>query len=81
MKKFFTKRANRITVYDLPFYSPDYNPIEKLWKKIKEKEIHLHYFPTFDSLKNKVEEGLLHFKDLKNEVLSLFGFYKNLAKA
>ena len=51
------------------------NPIEKLWKKIKEKEVHLHYFPTFESLKNKIEEALLHFKDLRNEVLSLFGFY------
>jgi transposase len=80
MKQFFAKKANRITVYNLPSYSPDYNPIEKLWKKIKEKEIHLHYFPTFDSLKNKVEEALLHFKDLKNEVLSLFGFYKKLAE-
>jgi len=80
MKNFFAKNDNRITVYDLPSYSPDYNPIEKLWKKIKEKEIHLHYFPTFDSLKNKVEEALLHFKDLKNEVLSLFGFYADLAK-
>ena len=81
MRQFFDKKANRITVYDLPSYSPDYNPIEKLWKKIKEKEIHLHYFPTFDSLKNKVEEALLHFKDLKNEVLSLFGFYNKLAEA
>jgi transposase len=80
MKQFFAKKANRITVYDLPSYSPDYNPIEKLWKKIKEKEIHLHYFPTFDSLKSKVEEALLHFKDLKNEVLSLFGFYNKLAE-
>lgn len=80
IKQFFAKKANRITVYDLPSYSPDYNPIEKLWKKIKEKEIHLHYFPTFDSLKNKVEEALLHFKDLKNEVLSLFGFYNKLAE-
>jgi len=81
MKKFFAKKADRLTVYDLPSYSPDYNPIEKLWKKIKEKEIHLHYFPTFDSLKNKVQEALLHFKDLKNEVLSLFGFYNELAEA
>ena len=81
MKQFFAKKANRITVYNLPSYSPDYNPIEKLWKKIKEKEIHLHYFPTFDSLENKVEEALLHFKDLKNEVLSLFGFYNKLAEA
>jgi len=80
MKRFFAKKAHRITVYDLPSYSPDYNPIEKLWKKIKEKEIHLHYFPTFDGLKNKVEEALLHFKDLQNEILSLFGFYNNLAE-
>jgi len=79
MKRFFNKKARRLTVYNLPSYSPDYNPIEKLWKKIKEKEIHLHYFPTFDSLKNKIEEALLHFKDLQNEVLSLFGFYRNLA--
>ena len=79
MKNFFDRKAYRLTVYDLPSYSPDYNPIEKLWKKIKQKEIHLQYFPTFDSLKNKVQEALLHFQDLKNEVLSLFGFYKNLA--
>ena len=77
MKNFFVKKGYRITVYNLPSYSPHYNPIEKLWKEIKEKEIHLHHFPTFDSLKNKVEEGLLHFKGLKHEVLSLFGFYRN----
>ena len=79
MKNFFDRKAYRLTVYDLPSYSPDYNPIEKLWKKIKEKEIHLQYFPTFDLLKNKVEEALLHFQDLENEVLSLFGFYNKLA--
>jgi len=38
----------------------------------KVKMLHLHYFPTFDSLKNKVEEALFHFKDLKNEILSLW---------
>jgi len=78
MKRFFEKKSYRLTVYNLPSYSPDYNPIEKLWKKIKEKEIHLHYFPTFDSLINRVDEALLHFKDLKHEVLSLFGFYNDL---
>ena len=68
-----------MTVYRLPSYSPDYNPIEKLWKKIKEKEVHLHYFPTFESLKNRVEDGLLRFTDLKNEILSLFVFYNKLS--
>ncbi len=81
MQNFFEQYSNRFTVYRLPSYSPDYNPIESLWKKIKENETHLHYFPTFDSLKNKVEEALLHFKDLRSEILSLFGFYNELNTA
>jgi transposase len=78
MQVFFHKYKERITVYQLPVYSPDYNPIEKLWKKIKQAGIHLCYFSTFDDLKNKVSEMLNLFQDTKNEVLSLFGFYDQL---
>ena len=78
MQVFFYEHKDRITVYQLPVYSPDYNPIEKLWKKIKEKGIHLCYFPTFEDLKNKVNEMLSLFGDSKKEVLSLFGFYDDL---
>jgi len=31
MKQFFAQKPHRITVYDLPSYSPDYNPIESLF--------------------------------------------------
>ena len=72
MKEFFEQNSARLTVYQLPSYSPDYNPIEKLWKKVKQKGTHLHYFPTFEDLKNKVEEALLIFKNTPKEVLSLF---------
>lgn len=72
MKAFFEQHYERITVFQLPSYSPDFNPIEKLWKKVKEQGTHLHYFPTFESLKNKVEEALLEFKNTPAEVLSLF---------
>ena len=78
MQIFFYDYQHRITVYQLPVYSPDYNPIEKLWKKIKEAGIHLCYFPTFGDLKNKVNEMIDLFQDSKNEVLSLFGFYDEL---
>ncbi len=78
VKEFFEKHANRLTVYKLPSYSPDYNPIEKLWKKIKEKGVHMKYFPTFDDLKNTVDEMLDLFDNIRDEVLSLFGFYDNL---
>ena len=68
----------QVSVYQLPSYSPDYNPIERLWKKIKDKEIHLTYFETFDLLKNKVQEALLRFENMKDEILSLFLFYRKL---
>ncbi len=54
LQKFFAAHAHRLTVHQLPAYSPDYNPR----KKIKERDIHLHYFPTFDDLKVKVETAL-----------------------
>jgi transposase len=78
MQAFFYDYKDRITIYQLPVYSPDYNPIEKLWKKVKEKGIHMCYFPTFDDLKGKVNQMLSLFKDAKVEVLSLFGFYDKL---
>jgi transposase len=34
MRKFFADRQDRITAYQLPSYSPDYNPIEYLWKNV-----------------------------------------------
>ena len=78
MQAFFYDYQHRITVYQLPVYSPDFNPIEKLWKKVKEKGIHLCHFPTFDDLKSKVNSMLDFFKNAKSEVLSLFGLYDDL---
>ena len=79
MNEFFEAHKDRLTVYNLPAYSPDYNPIEKLWKKVKERGTHIHYFPTFEALKDKVEEVLLYFENTKQEVLVLFGLYREAA--
>ena len=76
MKAFFEQHKHRLSVFELPSYSPDYNPIEKLWKKVKEKGTHLQYFPTFDALKDKVHETLSFFENAKQEVLSLMGMYQ-----
>ena len=81
MQAFFAKPASRLTVYQLPAYSPDYNPIEKLWKKITQDGTHLHSFPTFEALVTKVNEILPMFENAPEEVLSLFGFYRNLDNA
>ena len=73
MKPFFAAHADRLTVFQLPTYSPDFNPIEKLWKKIKQHDTHLQYFPTFEALTAKVEQALVTFANAREEILSLFG--------
>lgn len=44
----------KLFVYRLPSYSPDFNPIEKLWKNTKRDATHCRYFPTFDALRKAV---------------------------
>jgi transposase len=80
MTEFFENNKHRLTVYRLPTYSPDFNPIEGLWKKIKQMGTHLKYFPTFESLIDRVEEMLIEFKNATAEVLALFGFYTKAKK-
>jgi transposase len=41
MQQFFTAHAARLTIEQLPSYSPDFNPIEHLWKKVKKEATHL----------------------------------------
>jgi transposase len=75
---FFAKPARRLTVYQLPSYSPDDNPRAKLWKKIKQDGTHLPYFPTFEALVTQVNEIWPMFENAPEEVLSRFGFYRDL---
>jgi transposase len=80
-KAFFAQQTARLHVVQLPTYSPDYNPIEKLWKKIKQRETHLHYFPTFEALTEKVEQALLRFANIPEEILALCSLPTELAQA
>ena len=79
-KTFFAQQAPRLQVAQLPTYAPDYNPIEKLWKKIKQQETPLHSFPTFEALTEKVEQALLTFTNAPEEILALCSLPTELAK-
>lgn len=81
MQVFFYENRARLTVFQMPAYSPDYNPIENLWRKIKKKGVHLKYFPTFEHLKITVDELLAEFKTKPSDILKVFGFYTKQAKA
>jgi transposase len=80
-KAFFAQQTAQLQVVQLPTYSPDYNPIEKLWKQIKQQETHLHYFPTFEVLTEKVEQALLKFTNTPEEILTLCSLPTELAQA
>ena len=54
---------------------------DNLWKKVKDQETHLHYFPTFEALTNRVEQALLKFANAPQEILALFGLPGELAVA
>jgi transposase len=75
------EHAARLTVYHLPSYSPDYNPIEFLWRAVKRSATHNRYFPAFDLLLNSVEQALQYLAQHPERVRSLFGLYlKQLAQ-
>jgi transposase len=82
---FVAAHAARVRVYQLPSYSPDYNPIEHLWRNVKRAKTHNRYFPTFESLIGAVEEGLGQFQASPASVKQLMGTYLDealgLAKA
>ncbi len=78
---FFTQQAARLQVCQLPTYAPDYTPIEKLWKKMKQQDTHLHSFPTFAALTDKVEQALLKFANIPEEILALCRLPTELAQA
>ncbi|MEI6046919.1 MAG: transposase [Chloroflexota bacterium] len=76
MKAFFEKHKTQIAVYQLPSYSPDYNPIEYLWRKTKRKATHNKHFAEFGHLTKAVDQALERFQQEPEGVLGLFGCYR-----
>jgi transposase len=74
-QQFLETHRERITAHPLPSYSPDYNPIEYLWKKTKKRATHNQYFKEFAALTVSVEKALAYFATHPTMVLGLFGLY------
>jgi transposase len=72
---FLAAHRDRITVEPLPSYSPDYNPIEYLWKKTKKRATHNQYFKEFAALTVSVDKALAYFATHPDTVFGLFGLY------
>lgn len=75
LQAFFEQHSERLTVYQLPAYSPDFNPIEYLWRNIKKQATHLRYFPTFEALQQQVDNKLRYFAHTPQCIKNLMGKY------
>lgn len=76
LRAFYNAHSDRLTVYQLPAYSPDLNPIEYLWKKVKKEATHLRYFPLFADLIAEVTKTLKRLAGSPDELTSLQGEYR-----
>jgi transposase len=75
MQAFFETHADRLSSEPLPTDSPDFNPIEHLWKKVKKEATHRKHFPEFTDLQQEVERALRHCAQTTNEIMVLMARY------
>jgi len=71
----FVAHHPRLTIFQLPSYSPDYNPIEYLWRKVRKEATHNQYFAAFEQVVHSVDKTLAAFAVRSQEVLALFTRY------
>lgn len=69
VKTFQKEHANRLSVHRLPAFSPDKNPIEKLWKNTKRDATHLKYFSEFEHLRTAVVKVFNTYMDDATKVI------------
>ena len=55
LKEYLQKCPDRFNLIFLPPYSPDLNPIERVWKLTRRCSTHNQYFPSLESLTSAVE--------------------------
>ena len=69
MKAFKEQHKDHLSVEPLPVFSPDYNPIEKLWRNTKSDATHLKYFKTFDDLRAAVVQTFQKYMEDASKVV------------
>ena len=55
--------SDRFSIEFLPPYSPELNPIERIWKLTRRLAIHNRYFPSLENIVQAVEKTFLKWKN------------------
>lgn len=64
--------------HQLPSYSPDFNPIEHLWKAVRDDATHNKYFAQFEQVVDSVENTLRFLVRHHKQVRQILGDYAKL---
>ena len=62
------EHADRLVLYFLPPYSPDLNPVERVWKLVRRICLHNRYFHTLKEIEEVVENQFLEWS-LASDIL------------
>ena len=55
----------------LPSYSPQLNPVERFWKKLRRRATHNRLFDTLADLKTSLRSSLCYFQTMRHKVKSI----------
>ncbi|WP_298363089.1 IS630 family transposase [Runella sp.] len=64
-------RNSRITMHFLPPYSPNLNPIERLWKFLKKEIIKSNYTPDFKVFRQRIRDFFADIGSYRDKLKSL----------
>ena len=78
VKDFVSDNSKKLYIERLPSFSPDFNPIEKLWKNTKRDATHCKYFETFEKLRESVVTA---FEDYLHDASKIICVMTKLRKA
>lgn len=81
LEPFLEAHAGDLELVFLPPYSPDFNPIEVLWRWLKRDVNANVYFESLEELRGVLREYLQQFKQPHERIASLWKSEKWLAKA
>ena len=60
-----------ISILLLPPYSPELNPVELIWRQLRQRKLSNRLYPTIDDLEAAVDEAWLWISNQQDELSSL----------
>jgi len=76
----FLEANNKLELRSLPKYSPDWNPQEAIWKKMRKVVTHNTFFETFKDFQRAIIRFFKEFKLSPNEIIHPLCFYLKILK-